>query len=84
MKRLWIVLLVAGCVGLLTAITLTVTEGIKYRTREDEGLDPVPAPSWVAISTYAGLSVFVLAAVALMIIGLVALARRKSGQVSKQ
>lgn len=84
MNRLRNVLIVAGCVGLLTAITLTVMEGIKYRIREDEGLDPVSAPLWVATSTYAGLAVFVLAAAALVIMGLVALGRRKSGQIAKQ
>lgn len=80
MRRLWVTLTVIGGAGLLTTIVLTVIEGVKYRVREDQGLDPVPAPTWVAISSYAGLSLFALAAVALAITAIVAFGLRKSGR----
>jgi hypothetical protein len=82
-RRLWVTLTVIGGAALLTTIVLTVIEGVKYRVREDQGLEPVPAPTWVAVSSYAGLSLFALAAVAIAIIGLVALSRRKSGRSSQ-
>lgn len=80
MRRLWVTLTAIGGAGLLTTIVLTVIEGVKYRVREDQGLDPVPAPTWIAIFSYAGLTLFALAALALAITGLVALGRRKSGR----
>lgn len=77
-RRLWVTLSVVGGAGLLATIVLTVIEGAKYRLREDQGLDPLPAPTWVAISSYVGLSVFALAAVALVIASLIARVRRRS------
>ena len=78
MKRLWVTFTVVGSLGLLTTIVLTVIEGVKYRVREDQGLDPVPAPTLVAVFSDVGTYVFVLAVVALAITGIVALGRRKS------
>lgn len=77
MRRLWIALTVVGSVGLLTTIVLTAIEGVDYRLREEQGLDPVPASELVAAASYAGLVLFALAAVALGIIGVVTLRRRK-------
>ena len=77
MKRYWIGLAVLGSAGLLTAIVLTVIEGVAYRVREDQGLDPIPAALWVANLTYAGLWVFAVALVALAATGVVALVRRR-------
>jgi hypothetical protein len=77
MKRVWVCFTVLGSVGLLTAIVLTVIEGLKYRAREEQGLDPIYAPGWVAVTTYAGLVVFALAVVALVVTGVVALVQRQ-------
>lgn len=77
MKRLWLPLTIVGALGLLTAVGLTVSEGVKYRQREDQGLDPVYAPDWVVGWTYAGLAVFVLSVIALAVVGVVALRRRR-------
>ena len=77
MKRVWIAFTVLGGVGLLTASVLTVIEGVKYRIREEQGLDPIYAPEWVAASTYAGLWLFVLAVAALAVTGIVALVQRR-------
>jgi preprotein translocase subunit Sss1 len=76
MKRAWVGFTIIGSCGLLTAIMLTVIEGVKYRIREDQGLGPIYAPEWVAVSTYVGLGVFVLALVGLVVTGIVALIRR--------
>ncbi|WP_243010933.1 hypothetical protein [Cryobacterium zhongshanensis] len=77
MKRVWIAFSVLGGLGLLTAIVLTVIEGVKYRVREEQGLDPIYAPDWVAVSTYAGLWLFVLAVIALAMTGIVAVVQRR-------
>lgn len=77
MKRLSIVLTIVGGAGLLTAVVLTIIEGVKYRIREEQGLDPIWAPDWVAVSTIVGLWIFVAAAIALAVIGVVALVRRR-------
>ena len=77
MKRVWVGFAVLGSVGLLAAIVLTVIEGGKYRAREEQGLDPIYAPTWIAVSTYAGLSIFALAGVALAVTGLIALIQRR-------
>lgn len=76
-RRLRIGLAVLGSVGLVTSITLMIAEGITYRTREDQGLDPVMAQTWVVVATYAGLWVFAVALVALAATGVVALVRRR-------
>ncbi|TFB84288.1 hypothetical protein E3O44_15755 [Cryobacterium algoricola] len=77
MKRTWISFTILGGLGLLTAIVLTVIEGVKYRVREEQGLDPIYAPDWVAMSTYAGLWLFALAVIALAVTGSVALVQRR-------
>lgn len=77
MRRAWVILTVVGGIGLLGAIVLTVMEGVKYRMREDQGLDPILAPAWVAISSYLRLALFVLALVGLVVTGAIALARRR-------
>jgi hypothetical protein len=76
MKRAWVGFTIIGSGGLLVAIVLTIIEGVKYRLREDQGLDPIYAPEWVAVSTYAGLWVFALALAGLAVTGVVALIRR--------
>jgi len=75
-KRLCVGLAAMGSAGLLTAIALTTIEGVKYRVREEQGLDPILAPSWVATATYAGLWVFALAVAGLAAVGIVGLVRR--------
>ncbi|MEC5148507.1 hypothetical protein [Cryobacterium sp. GrIS_2_6] len=45
--------------------------------REEQGLDPLYAPDWVAASTYAGLWMFVLTVIALAVTGSVALVQRR-------
>ncbi|QTX03338.1 hypothetical protein [Agromyces archimandritae] len=77
MKRLWVSLAVVGGVGLLVTVVLTIIEGVKYRVREEQRLDPIPAPDWVAAASYGGLAVFALAVVALGVAGLVALLRKR-------
>jgi hypothetical protein len=73
MKRLWIGFTALGSIGLLTTIVLTISEGVKYRIREEQGLDPIWAPTWVAVMSNVGLCVFVLALLALAVLGGVAL-----------
>lgn len=46
-KRIWVGFTILGSIGLLTVIVLTFIEGVKYRIREEQGLDPISAPSWV-------------------------------------
>ena len=65
-KRLLVISAIVGGISLLVVIVLTVIEGVKYRVREEQGLDPIWAPDWVADLTYAGLAVFSLAFVILM------------------
>jgi hypothetical protein len=72
-KRAWIGFTVLGSGGLLTAIVLTIIEGVKYRIREEQGLAPIYAEDWVAAWTYAGLWVFVLGLVGLAVTGVIAL-----------
>ncbi|WBM80894.1 hypothetical protein KIV56_06210 [Cryobacterium breve] len=50
---------------------------MKYRVREEQGLDPIYAPDWVAASTYAGLWVFALAVIALGLTASVTLVQRR-------
>jgi hypothetical protein len=69
-KRAWVWFTIAGSLGLLTAVTLTVNEGVKYRIREEQGLDPIWAPTWLAATTYVGLAIFVVSAVVLLAIAL--------------
>lgn len=69
--------LAIGGAGLVLAIVLTVIEGVKYRLREEQGLDPMPAPDWVAGATTAGLWIFALALVILAVLGVIALVNRK-------
>jgi preprotein translocase subunit Sss1 len=76
MTRAWVGFTIIGSCGLIVAVVLTIVEGVKYRIREDQGLGPIYAPEWVAVSTYAGLGVFVLALVGLVVTGIVALIRR--------
>ena len=68
-RRVNIGIAAIGTLGLLTSIVLTAIEGVKYRIREEQGLDPVWAPDWVAIMTYIGVAVFLAAALALVGIG---------------
>lgn len=77
MKRVWIGFTVLGSLGLLTVIVLTVIEGVKYRIREEQGLDPIYAPDWVAAATSAGLVIFALALVGLAVTGVVALVQHR-------
>ncbi len=82
MKRGLIGLTVLGSAGLLTTIVLTVIEGVNYRVREEQGLDPIYAPTWVAVTSYAGLTVFALAGATLGVTALVAILRRQSRRSS--
>lgn len=74
---MWIGFTILGSVGLLTVIVLTGIEGVKYRLREEQGLDPVWAPTWVATTTYVALAVVAFALVALAVTGIVALLGRR-------
>lgn len=65
-KRLLVISAIVGGISLIVVIVLTVMEGVQYRIREEQGLDPIWAPDWVANLTYAGLVVFGLAFVFLM------------------
>jgi len=72
MRRVWVSSAVAGGSGLLVAIILTVVQGLAYRDREEQGLEPAQAPTWVAQATYLGLAVF---AVAVLVIATTVIAR---------
>jgi hypothetical protein len=77
MKRYWVIFTTMASIGLLTPVVLSIIEGMKYRVREEQGLDPIMAPTWVVIATYAGLAVFVVALLGLAVISSVALGRRQ-------
>ena len=77
MKRVWIAAAVVGATGLLVAVVLTVIEGLKYRDREEHGLDPVYAPEWVVVSTHVGLALFAAAAAFVAIAAVVGGLRRR-------
>lgn len=77
LKRFWVIFTTLGSIGLFTSILLTVSEGVKYRIREEQGLDPIMAPNWVVMTTFAGLAVFAIALVALAVVGAIALGRRQ-------
>ncbi|MBH0022928.1 hypothetical protein [Salinibacterium sp. SWN248] len=66
MKRAIVWFAVVGGLGLITAVVLTVIEGVNYRLREEQGLDPIRAADWVAGATVAGFALFVISAVALI------------------
>jgi heme/copper-type cytochrome/quinol oxidase subunit 2 len=66
-KRLLVISAIVGGISLLLVIVLTLIEGVKYRVREEQGLDPISAPDWVANLTSAGLAVCALAFVVLMV-----------------
>lgn len=83
MKRIAIALTVIGVAGILVVIILTVMEGVKYRTREEQGLDPLPAPDWVVGVTTAGLWTFGLALVGLAVLAVIALTRRSRRHPSR-
>lgn len=76
-RHLWIGFTILGSVGLLTVIVLTGIEGVKYRLREEQGLDPIWAPTWVATTTYVAMAVIAFALVALAVTGIVALVGRR-------
>ena len=80
-RRLFVGFAILGCLGLLVAIALTIMEGIKYRIREEQGLDPIWAPEWVAVLTQAGISLFLIAVVAFGLIGVGVLLKRKRSRV---
>ena len=82
MKRYWIPLTVLAIAGLLASVVLTVMEGVKYRLREDQGLDPIYAPDWVASLTIVGLWAFVLAMLGLTVTSVVALLRLRRRRAS--
>ena len=46
MKRAIVWFSVVGGLGLITAVALIVSEGVKYRLREEQGLDPIWAADW--------------------------------------
>lgn len=66
MKRAIVWFSVVGGLGLLTAVVLTVIEGVNYRLREEQGLDPIWAADWVVAATIAGCALFAISAVALI------------------
>lgn len=66
MKRAIVWFSVAGSLGLITAVVLTVIEGANYRLREEQGLDPIWAADWVAAATVAGFALFAISAVVLI------------------
>jgi len=70
MKRVVLWFSVAGGLSLATVVTLTVIEGVKYRLREEQGLDPVWAPTWVSATTSVGIGIFALSAIVLLAIAL--------------
>jgi len=82
MKRVWSATAVVGAAGLLVAVSLTVTEGLEYRGREEHGLEPVYAPDWVVVSTHLGLALFAVAAAVLAIAAIVAALRRRGHAVN--
>ena len=53
-------------------MVFTVIAGVQYRIREDAGLDPIYAPTWIAVGTTVGLWVFVLGLAALGVTAVVA------------
>lgn len=63
-KRALLGITILGGLGMVTAVLLTVVEGVKYRTRELAGLEPIPADDWVAALIIGGLVVFVLCVIA--------------------
>jgi hypothetical protein len=69
--------------ALLTSVALTIMEGIKYRAREEQGLDPIWAPEWAVVVTQVGMSLFLIAVVALGLIGISVLLKRKRSGVPK-
>ena len=69
-----------GGIGLLAAFALTVFEGVKYRLREEQGLDPIWAPGWVVTATEVGISLFLAAVVTLGLIGIGALIKSRGGR----
>lgn len=72
MKRVGLSFAGIGTIALLLVVSLSVLEGVKYRIREEQGLDPVLAPTWVVVLTYAGLWTCAFALVALVVTALVA------------
>lgn len=68
MKRIVLWFSVVGGLGLITAITLTVIEGMNYRLREEQGLDPVWASPWVSATTIIGIGLFAVSAIVLLAI----------------
>ncbi|CAO1654120.1 hypothetical protein NYA9BBAC_02734 [Salinibacterium sp. NYA9b] len=68
MKRIVVWFSVVGGLGLITAITLTVIEGMNYRLREQQGLDPVWASPWVSTTTIFGIGLFAISAIVLLAI----------------
>ena len=66
MKRAIVWFSIVGSLGLITAVVLTVIEGVNYRLREEQGLDPIGAADWVAAATVAGFALFAISVVALI------------------
>lgn len=76
MKRIAIALTVIGVTGIFVVVVLTVIEGVKYRTREEQGLDPLQAPDWVVGMTTVALWTFGFALAGLTVLAVIALIRR--------
>lgn len=76
-KRILVGLTIVGSIGLFIIIVLTTIEGVKYRIREEQGLDPVWAPDWVASISYFASLVVAFAVVGVIVTGLVALIHHK-------
>ena len=76
-RQVFIGINILGCLGLLIAIVLSIIEGVKYRIREDQGLDPIWAPYWVARLTEVWVALFLIALVASGLIGIGVLFKRR-------
>lgn len=73
--------IVAGS-GALSAVVFTVISGVRYRIREDQGLQPQYAPGWIVYGTYAGLWLCALGVAGLALTGVAALLLRRRGRAT--
>jgi hypothetical protein len=76
-KRVWLTFTVLAGIGLLTTVVVTIISGLQYRAREDQGLQPVYAPTWIVMGTYGGLVIFVLSLIGLGIASVLVLQKRR-------
>jgi hypothetical protein len=77
LRRLVTAFTIAAGSGALAAVVFTIISGVLYRIREEQGLQPQYAPDWIVFGTYSGLWLCALGTVALAVLGVVALLRRR-------